>query len=42
MSAADGQVHVDHTPPLGESYFEGDDDPDYHPICRCALFPIVF
>ncbi|MGW2721134.1 hypothetical protein [Streptomyces sp. NPDC001492] len=32
---ADGQVHVDYAPPLGEPYFEGEDDPDYNPICWC-------
>lgn len=36
---ADGQVHVDYAPPLGEPYFEGDDDPDYTPICWCPRVP---
>ncbi|MFI1293400.1 hypothetical protein ACH4VM_33990 [Streptomyces sp. NPDC020792] len=39
---ADGQVHVDYTPPLGESYFEGDDAPDYNPICNCPRVPKQF
>lgn len=39
---ADGQVHVDYSPPLGEPYFEGDDDPDYNPICACPRVPKQF
>jgi hypothetical protein len=39
---ADGQVHVDYTPPLGEPWFEGDDDPDYNPICWCPRLPKQF
>ncbi|MFJ2170400.1 hypothetical protein [Streptomyces griseofuscus] len=39
---ADGQVHVDYAPPLGEPYFEGDDDPDYNPICNCPRIPALF
>ncbi|MET9197130.1 hypothetical protein ABZX60_27995 [Streptomyces olivaceus] len=38
----DGQVHVDYAPPLGEPYFEGDDDPDYNPICWCPRVPKQF
>ncbi|MFF9002847.1 hypothetical protein ACF1GW_12435 [Streptomyces achromogenes] len=32
---ADGQIHVDYAPPLGEPWFEGDDDPGHTPICDC-------
>jgi hypothetical protein len=32
---ADGQVHADGRPPLGEPSFEGEDAPDYNPICGC-------
>ncbi|MFF1546038.1 hypothetical protein [Streptomyces sp. NPDC058291] len=39
---ADGQVHVDGRPPLGEPWFEGDDDPDYNPICWCPRTPQQF
>lgn len=39
---ADGQVHVDYTPPLGEPWFEGDDEPDYNPICDCPRLPKQF
>ncbi|MFD5477738.1 alpha/beta hydrolase family protein [Streptomyces hawaiiensis] len=39
---ADGQVHVDYMPPLGEPWFEGDDDPDYNPICSCPRVPKQF
>lgn len=39
---ADGQVHVDYTPPLGEPWFEGDDDPDHKPICSCPRVPKQF
>lgn len=36
MLTADGQVHVDGRPPLGEPrYYEGEDDPDHNPICHC-------
>lgn len=44
MSAADhvGQVHANYAPPLGEPYFEGDDDPDYNPICSCPRAPKQF
>ncbi|MEU6511255.1 hypothetical protein [Streptomyces sp. NPDC046942] len=38
---ADGQVHVNYTPPLGEPYFEGDADPDYN-ICNCPRLPALF
>ncbi|MCX4971054.1 hypothetical protein OHA98_41320 [Streptomyces sp. NBC_00654] len=37
--AADGELYVDYAPPLGEPYFEGDDDPDYNPICGCPHLP---
>ncbi|MFB7941761.1 hypothetical protein [Streptomyces sp. NPDC056049] len=39
---ADGQVHVDYAPPLGEPWFEGDDDPNYNPICDCPRVPLQF
>ncbi|MDQ0904603.1 hypothetical protein QFZ22_000588 [Streptomyces canus] len=39
---ADGQVHVDGRPPLGEPWFEGEDDPDYNPICGCPRLPKQF
>ncbi|MGM0361671.1 hypothetical protein ACNFRX_16880 [Streptomyces griseoaurantiacus] len=39
---ADGQVHVDYAPPLGEPWFEGDDDPDHNPICSCPRLPKQF
>ena len=39
---ADGQVHVDYAPPLGEPWFEGDDDPDHNPICSCPRVPKQF
>ena len=39
---ADGQVHVDSTPPLGEPWFVGDDEPDYNPICDCPRLPKQF
>ncbi|MEU1668510.1 hypothetical protein ABZ547_34010 [Streptomyces sparsogenes] len=39
---ADGQVHVACAPPLGEPWFEGDDDPDYHPVCSCPRVPKHF
>ncbi|MGC2998657.1 hypothetical protein ACPF8X_09805 [Streptomyces sp. G35A] len=38
---ADGQVHGDYAPPLGEPWFEGDDDPD-NPICSCPRVPKQF
>ncbi|MEU6672484.1 hypothetical protein [Streptomyces sp. NPDC046727] len=38
---ADGQVHVDYAPPLGEPYSEGD-DPDCNPICNCPRLPALF
>ncbi|MFJ7497937.1 hypothetical protein ACIQZB_44025 [Streptomyces sp. NPDC097727] len=38
----DGQVYVDYAPPLGEPWFEGDDDPDYNPICSCPRVPKQF
>lgn len=40
--AADGEVHVDYRPPLGEPWFEGEDDPDYNPICWCPRVPQQF
>ncbi|SES32309.1 hypothetical protein SAMN04487983_104281 [Streptomyces sp. yr375] len=39
---ADGQVHVDGRPPLGEPWFEGEDAPDYNPICGCPCLPKQF
>jgi hypothetical protein len=36
---ADGQVHGDGRPPLGEPWFEGDDDPDWNPVCDCPRAP---
>lgn len=31
---ADGQVHL--RPPIGEPrYYDGEDDPDFTPICHC-------
>ncbi|MEV7082381.1 hypothetical protein AB0N88_28210 [Streptomyces sp. NPDC093516] len=39
---ADGQVHVDGRPPLGEPWLEGEDDPDYNPICHCPRLPKQF
>ncbi|MGW5355985.1 hypothetical protein ACWERV_36435 [Streptomyces sp. NPDC004031] len=35
----DGRVHVTGLPPLGEPWFEGDDDPDYNPVCDCPRAP---
>ncbi|MFF5279639.1 hypothetical protein [Streptomyces sp. NPDC000133] len=32
---ADGQVHVDVQPPIGEPEFDGQDDPDHNPVCNC-------
>lgn len=37
-----GEVHVDHRPPLGEPYSEGDDDPDCNLICWCPRIPKQF
>ncbi|MGK5629160.1 hypothetical protein [Streptomyces sp. URMC 123] len=42
LLAADGKVHADYSPPLGEPWFEGDDDPDYNPICSCLRLPRQF
>ncbi|PNG23537.1 hypothetical protein C1J00_03575 [Streptomyces cahuitamycinicus] len=39
---ADGEVHVDYRPPLGEPWFEGEDDPDHNPICHCPRVPKQF
>ncbi|WP_432016563.1 hypothetical protein [Streptomyces hydrogenans] len=36
---ADDQVHVACAPPLEDPWFEGDDDPDYNPICGCPRVP---
>ncbi|MFD7391352.1 hypothetical protein ACFV46_23115 [Streptomyces sp. NPDC059852] len=38
---ADGQVHVDGRPTLGEPWFEGEDAPDYNPICHCPRLEAV-
>lgn len=35
----DGQVHVQAYPPLGEPEFDGDDDPDFNPVCNCPRAP---
>ncbi|WP_405444562.1 hypothetical protein OG350_00770 [Streptomyces achromogenes] len=32
---ADGQVHVDYTPLLGEPWFEVRTTPGYKPVCGC-------
>ncbi|MFD9044594.1 hypothetical protein [Streptomyces bottropensis] len=40
---ADGQVHVDGRPPIGEPrYYEGEDDPGFNPICHCPRTPAQF
>lgn len=36
---ADGQVHVDVQPPIGEPEFDGQDDPDHNPVCNCPRAP---
>lgn len=36
---ADGRLHVSFRPPFGEPWFEGDDDPDYNPVCNCPSTP---
>lgn len=38
----DGQVQVDYAPPLGGPCYEGDDEPDYTPICSCPRLPKQF
>ncbi|MEU5200369.1 hypothetical protein AB0G86_41075 [Streptomyces scabiei] len=40
---ADGQVHIDGRPPIGEPrYYEGEDDPDFNPVCHCPRTPRQF
>lgn len=34
-----GQVHIHVRPPLGETEFEGEDDPDHNPVCNCPRSP---
>ncbi|MFF9024858.1 hypothetical protein [Streptomyces eurythermus] len=29
-------------PPFGETYYPGEDDPDYNPICNCSTVPRRF
>jgi hypothetical protein len=39
MVTADGQLHGDYRPPVGEYRFQGEDDPVYNPICQCPYVP---
>ncbi|MFV0131595.1 hypothetical protein ACLGI4_28510 [Streptomyces sp. HMX112] len=39
---ADGTVHAWTEPPFGETYYPGEDDPDYNPICDCPAVPRRF
>ncbi|MEU2564970.1 hypothetical protein ABZ626_37445 [Streptomyces longispororuber] len=39
---ADGTVYAWTEPPLGETYYLGEDDPDYNPICDCPAVPRRF
>ena len=39
---ADGTVYAWTEPPLGETYYPGEDDPDHNPICDCPAVPRAF
>ncbi|KUN16248.1 MULTISPECIES: hypothetical protein [Streptomyces] len=39
---ADGTVYVWTEPPIGETYYPGEDAPDYNPICHCPRTPRAF
>lgn len=40
---ADGTVHAWTEPPFGETYYPGEGDPHYNPICGCpGPFPRAF